>query len=195
LFGLKPPADVNGRWSKKHLQWIHNIAFDHVSDSFTCKLLLANYQRIRLELCEVNKYLRKLSKHSLYCDNFQIVTSVRGVGLITGMTFLLELYDMSRFKNTNNFSSFLGITPAQFSSGDHVRLGHITREGNAHLRRVLVESAWTVIRHDPILRDKYNRLRARGTNGKKAIVAVARSLAIRLRRCLLDRTPYVVGVK
>ncbi len=86
------------------------------------------------------------------------------------------------------------MTPSQFSSGDHVRLGHITREGNAHLRRVLVESCWTVIRFDPILREKYERLRARGVNGKKAIVAVARTLAVRLRRCLLDKTPYVVGV-
>jgi transposase len=195
LFGLKPPSDVNSRWSKKHLRWIDSIAFDHESDGFTCKLLLANYQRLRLELYQVNQYIRKLSKHALYCDNFQIVTSVRGVGLITGMTFLLELNDMSRFKNSNAFSSFLGMTPSQFSSGEHVRLGHITREGNAQLRRVLVESAWTVIRHDPILRDKYNRLRARGTNGKKAIVAVARSLAVRLRRCLLDKTPYVIGVE
>ena len=110
------------------------------------------------------------------------------------MTFLLELHDVTRFSSSEKFGSYLGFTPSQFSSGEHTRLGHITREGNAHVRGALVECAWTVIRHDPVLRDKYDRIRARGTNGKKAIVAVARTLAIRLRRCLLDDIDYVVGV-
>jgi transposase len=110
------------------------------------------------------------------------------------MTYLLELHDVTRFSSSKKLSSYLGLTPSQHSSGEHVRLGHITREGNSHVRRALVESAWTVIRHDPVLRDKYNRIRAKGSNGKKAIVAVARSLAIRLRRCLLDEIPYVTGV-
>ncbi|MBN2355855.1 IS110 family transposase [candidate division KSB1 bacterium] len=194
LFALHPPEDVKTRWSKRHLSWLETITFEHTSDTFTFKQLLQNYYNIRKELCEVNQFLRQLSKHQHYQRNFQIITSVRGIGIITAMTFLLELYEISRFKNTHVFSSYLGMTPSQFSTGDHTRLGHITREGNAHLRRVLVESSWTVIRHDPILREKYNRIRARGSNGKKAIVAVARSLAVRLRRCLLDQTPYVIGV-
>ena len=52
----------------------------------------------------------------------------------------------------------------------------------------------TVIKHDPHLREKYNRIRAKGTNGNKAIVAVARSLAVRLRRCLLDGVDYQTTV-
>ena len=98
-----------------------------------------------------------------------------------------------KYSNERKFSSYLGLTPSQFSTGDKVRLGHITRQGNAHLRHLLVESAWTVIRHDPFLQQKYDRIKARGTNGKKAIVGVARSLAIRLRRCLLDNSEYVIG--
>jgi len=110
------------------------------------------------------------------------------------MTFLLELYDIIRFTSAEKLSSYVGLTPSQYSSGSHIRLGHITREGNAHIRRVLVECAWTVIRHEPFLREKYNRIRAKGINGKKAIVAVARSLAVRLRRCLVDEVPYEVGM-
>jgi len=56
-----------------------------------------------------------------------------------------------------------------------------------------VESAWTVIRFDPHLRAKYERIRARGTNGEKAIVAVARSLAIRLRACIINQESYIEG--
>jgi transposase len=65
------------------------------------------------------------------------------------MTFILEVFDFNRFVNAKHFSSYLGFTPSQHSSGDQVHLGHITRQGNSHLRRILVESAWTVIKHDP----------------------------------------------
>lgn len=67
------------------------------------------------------------------------------------------------------------------------------KEGNVHIRRILIESAWTVIKHDFHLREKYNRIRAIGTDGNKAIVAVARSLAVRLVRCLLEEKVYVPG--
>jgi transposase len=194
LHDLKRPADIKIRWTKKHLAWLASITFDQPAHEFTFKQLLGSYCNVRNEIMEALRFLRKLSREPRYSENYKIVTSVKGVGLITGMTFLLELSDISRFSNVNKLSSFIGLTPSQFSSGDHVRLGHITREGNDHLRRVLVESCWTVIRFDPILKEKYNRLRARGVNGKKAIVAVARTLAVRLRRCLLDKTPYVIGV-
>ena len=118
------------------------------------------------------------------------------------MMFLTELYDIVRFNRADQLGSYLGLTPSQFSSGEEVHMGHITRQGNHRVRAMLIESAWTVvgelcrtvIRYDPHLRAKYERIRAKGNNGKKAIVAVAHSLAIRLRRCLLDQTNYVIGV-
>jgi len=156
--------------------------------------MLEHLSSIRNELAQLLRMLRELSRQKEYKDSFRRLTILRGVGLITAMTFLLELFDIKRFKNHRHFSSYLGLTPSQHSSGEHVRLGRITREGNVHIRRVLIESGWTVIKHDPHLRDKYNRIRAKGTNGNKAIVAVARSLAVRLRHCLLKNEDYVVGV-
>lgn len=194
LLDIRQPESITNRWTKKHLAWLATITFDQPAHEFTFKQLLNSYYNIRNELKETLLFLRTMSRDPRYAENYKIVTSVKGVGLITGMTFLLELFEISRFSSVNKLSSFIGMTPSQYSTGDHVRLGHITREGNDHLRRVLVESSWTVIRYDPILREKYLRLRARGVNGKKAIVAVARTLAVRLRRCLLDKTPYVVGV-
>jgi transposase len=194
LHGLRSPQDIRTRWSNRYLMWLESLSFEEASDAFTLAQLIKSYRDIRDDLAEVTRYLRQLAGSAKYEQNFKRITALRGVGLITGMTFLLELFEVSRFKSAAHFSSFLGLTPAQYSSGEHIRLGHITRQGNAYLRRVLVESAWTVIRHDPHLRDKYERIRARGTNSKKAIVAVARSLAVRLRRCLLDQTDYVIGV-
>jgi transposase len=194
LQGLKTPENIKTNWSNLYLTWLEELIFDSESDNFTLSQLIRNYRRIREDLAEVTRYLRMLSRSEKYQENYKRVTSARGVGLITAMTFLLEIFDFGRFAREDYFSSYLGMTPSQFSSGDKVRLGHITRQGNSNLRRVLIESAWTVIKHDPHLRDKYDRIKARGTNGKKAIVAVARSLAVRLRRCVLDETEYVIGV-
>jgi transposase len=194
LQGLKTPENIKTNWSNLYLTWLEELIFDSESDNFTLSQLIRNYRRIREDLAEVTRYLRMLSRSEKYQENYKRVTSARGVGLITAMTFLLEIFDFGRFAREDDFSSYLGMTPSQFSSGDKVRLGHITRQGNSNLRRVLIESAWTVIKHDPHLRDKYDRIKARGTNGKKAIVAVARSLAVRLRRCVLDETEYVIGV-
>lgn len=194
LHGIERPESIKQSWSTHYLNWLESLQFEHDSDTFTLAQLLESYHHIRQELVEVTRFIRQLSRLPKYNQSFTILTSLRGVGLITAMTFLLEIFDFKRFPNEAQFSSYLGLTPSQYSTGEHVRLGHITRQGNVHIRRVLVESAWTVIRHDPQLREKYERIRARGANGKKAIVAVARTLAIRLRRCLLDGTEYVIGV-
>ena len=194
LRGIEKPKDIKVSWTQRYLAWLLSLNFEYESDTFVFTQLIKSYQLIRGDLAELTESIRRLSRHDKYRFNFALLTQGRGVGLITAMTFLLEIYDFGRFQNERQFCSYLGLTPAQFSTGEHVRLGHITRQGNAQLRWLLIESAWTVIRYDPHLREKYQRLRTRGTNGKKAIVAVARSLAVRLRRCLLDGTGYVIGV-
>ena len=193
LHGITTLSTIKRAWSLQYMSWLENLELEHPSEKFTLLQLIKTYRRIREDLLEVTRFIRSLARSNKYIKNFKLLTSVRGVGLITAMTFLLEIFDFRRFSNEREFSSYLGLTPSQFSTGDKVRLGHITRQGNAHLRHLLVESAWTVIRHDPFLQQKYDRIKARGTNGKKAIVGVARSLAIRLRRCLLDNSEYVIG--
>jgi transposase len=194
LHNIEKPVSMATSWSKAYHVWLEGLEFQSPNDRFVLDTMLSQYRHIRQELASLTKRLREMSRSESYQDSFRRLTACRGVGLITAMTFLLEAHDVSRFSNSSKFGGFIGITPGQQSSGENVRLGSITHEGNPYLRRVLVESAWTVIRHDPHLRAKYNRIRAKGTNGKKAIVAVARSLAIRLRRCLLDGVPYEMGI-
>ena len=176
------------------MQWLKDLRFEQECDNFILNGLLRNCTQVREELAELTRYIRRLAFSTQYHDSFKRLTALRGVGLVTAMTFLLELFNISRFTNTSRFSSYLGMTPSQHSSGEHIHLGAISHQGNSYLRHVLVESAWTVIKHDPHLREKYNRIRAKGTNGNKAIVAVARSLAVRLRRCLLDGVDYQTTV-
>ncbi|MBD3378517.1 IS110 family transposase [candidate division KSB1 bacterium] len=188
-------SDSDGnKWTKRYLAWLETVEFENENYRFILDQHLASFRFNREKIALLTRRIRDLSKNSTYHGNYMRLTACKGIGLITAMTFLLELHDVVRFPSAEKFCSYLGLTSSQYSSGEHVRMGHITREGNSHVRRVLVESAWTVIRHDPFLREKYDRIRSRGTNGKKAIVAVARSLAVRLRRCLIDQVPYELGV-
>ena len=193
LHGIEKPESVGNAWTKSYVAWLHTQAVSVPDLQFVLDNHLAEYHFYRTLIAGLTRQLRSLSQSEAYSSRFKLLITCRGIGLITAMTYLLELSDIGRFPTADHLSSYLGLTPSQHSSGSHVRLGHITREGNAHVRRVLVESAWTVIRHDPFLRAKYDRIKAKGTNGKKAIVAVAHSLAIRLRRCLVDGTPYQMG--
>jgi transposase len=194
LHGIKRPQEIGRAWTRAYLTWLSRLTWEHESDSFFLNDLLKAYQRQREDLAEVTRKLRQLSRSDKYRVAFNRIHTCKGVGLVTGMMFLLELYDIVRFKRAGQLSSFLGLTPSQFNSGEEVRMGHITRQGNHRARAMLVESAWTVIRFDPHLKEKYDRIRGKGNHSKKAIVAVAHSLVIRLRHCLLHQTDYVMGV-
>ena len=138
LHGLSKPEHIRCYWVKAYMQWLNNLTFEHESDSFLLNGMIQSYYHVRGELAELLKYLRTLSKNSIYMKNYKLLVAVKGVGLITALTFLLEIFDFTRFKNSDSFSSFLGLTPSQFSSGDHVRLGNISKEGNAYIRHVLI---------------------------------------------------------
>lgn len=194
LHGIDYPASYGCRWTKRYVAWLSELSFDDDGDRYILDDYLEEYWHLRSRLASITRRIRALSTHEAYRSQYKRLFACKGVGLITAMTFLLELHDLHRFPSGKHLSSYLGMTPGQFSSGPHVRLGRITREGNSHVRRVLVECAWTVIRHDPVLREKYNRIRSKGSNGKKAIVAVARSLGVRLRACLLNEENYVMGL-
>jgi len=69
--------------------------------------------------------------------------SLRGVNLITAMTIVAEIGDMSRFESPRQFMAYLGLVPSEYSSGSRQKRGGITKTGNGHVRRVLVESSWS----------------------------------------------------
>ncbi len=102
-----------------------------------------------------------------------------GVGEITAMAFVLTLGDPQRFGCGKQVASYLGLIPSEHSSGGRQRLGHISKQGNALVRGLLVEAAHIAERHDPQLRRCYRRL-AMKKNRSIAAVAVARKLAVRL---------------
>ena len=102
-----------------------------------------------------------------------------GVGPVVALAFHLTLLDPHRFATSRQLASYLGLTPSEHSSGGRQRLGHISKQGNALLRGLLVEAAHVAVRFEPQWRRHYHRL-AMKKNRSLAVVAIARKLAVRL---------------
>ena len=128
--------------------------------------------------------------------------ALRGVSLIVATTVVAEIGDMSRFKNPKELMAYLGLVPSEHSSGNTVRRGSITRTGNGHVRRVLIEAAWAyrmqARKSLPLLKRqeglsksicdiswkaqirlcaRYRHLYAKGKSKQAAITAIARELS------------------
>ena len=137
--------------------------------------------------------LHELSENELYKQRVEILMTIPGIGMIAAMELLLEFQNVHRFQRADQLAAYVGLTPSQYSSADKIRMGRITCVGKNSLRAMLVQASWALIRKDGVMREKYDRLKSR-SGGKRAIVAVARTLLIRMRRMLLDNNPYVVGL-
>ena len=113
------------------------------------------------------------------CPEAQRLRTHPGVGSLTALAFVLIVGEAERFQCGKQIASYLGLVPSEESSGDRRRLGHITKQGNALLRFLLVEAAQVTVRSDPEWRSRFFHLALR--RGRKiAKVAMARRLAVRL---------------
>jgi len=123
-----------------------------------------------------------------YRERVEILQSVPGIGMISVME-VLELQDISRFRRAEQLAAYVGLTLSQYSSADKVRMGRITGIGKNTLRSLLVEDSYTLIRKDQAMREKDERIKIR-SGGKRAIVAIARTLLLAHEKILLDGQVY-----
>jgi transposase len=161
---------------------------------FSFEVMFRELEHLRQLKKELLLQLRKLARNDRYKGSVRLLMSAPGIGMLTAIRLALEWGNVSRFGRKEEFASFLGLVPSDYSSGEQEHRGHITKQGNRSVRRWLVECSWVAIRYDPVLLDKFRRVLRSCGSKKKAIVAVARKLALRLRRTLLNGEPYAVGV-
>jgi len=189
-------------WTLRHWAFIRAIRFvDPNAVAVLDEYVIGVHAQIE-RVKKLDRLLEEASKrpeHASKVDRFKVL---RGVGTITAMTILSETGDLRRYGKASQFMSSTGLVPSEHSSGARRRQGAITRTGNAHLRRVLVEAAWHY-RHRPFvgaairnrrngqpdailaiahradarLHDKFRRLTTRGKRSTETAVAVARELA------------------
>jgi len=137
---------------------------------------------------------KKIGTQALSDPLVAIYRSVPGIGPLTAHILSSEFGDMSQFKNERAIFSFTGLTPGEYSSGNNVHRGRISRQGSTRLRHILVEAAWKAIRKDSVLREFFDRIAVK-SGKKRAIVAVARKLIGRVRAAVRAQIQYEVGHK
>ena len=181
--------EPRGGWTKIYVETLRSISFGNrwMQESF--HRLLEQYEFLSAQIDKQTQLLRELSETVRYRERVEILQSIPGIGMISAMEVLLELQDISRFRRAEQLAAYVGLTPSQYSSADKVRMGRITGIGKNTLRSLLVEASWTLIRKDQAMREKYDRIKIR-SGGKRAIVAIARTLLLRMRRMLLDGQIY-----
>jgi len=183
--------EPRGNWTRVYLAKLKLIRFGNrwIQESFD--RLLEQYEFLSTQIDKQTQLLRELSETAQYREQVEILQSIPGIGMISAMEVLLELQDVSRFRRAEQLAAYVGLTPSQYSSADKVRMGRITGIGKKTLRSLLVEASWTLIRKDQAMREKYDRIKIR-SGGKRAIVAVACTLLLRMRRMLLDSQAYAL---
>lgn len=115
------------------------------------------------------------------------------MGETAASNFLAELFSPERFNRPEEVTSYLGLAPVVSQSGGSVGRARIRPVGQKRLRGILVEAAWQWTWRDPEAKELYNRHFAKHGIGQKAIVAVARKLAIKLWRLAVDPPPSSMG--
>ena len=149
--GRKPPQEKS-TWTQKYLEWIRAQQFEHSAQQATLVDYLGEVdhvsQRIeRLEKAIDEAIAQAPSGVRAIVDALQ---SLRGVAKLTATTIAIEIGSFSRFQTAKHLMAYCGVVPGEHSSGGTRRQGAITKTGNAHVRRVLFESAWAY-RHRPNL--------------------------------------------
>lgn len=128
------------------------------------------------------KELRAVGRLPQYAGLSTALAEQSGVGRFTAIRFILELGDIHRFATADSVANYLGLTPQEYSSGETVHRGRVRKCGPGSVRAWLVQCAWAAVRtgKDTDLVECFTRLEPR-VGRKRAIVAVARKLALRLR--------------
>ena len=206
-FLVRLRARVRGRVHQ--ILWKHGVISPH-SDLFGLRAqkwlselsLREPYATERDELSEMWRELSsRIAAHDLSCreragrsPQAQLLMSIPGIGVITSLTILAEVGDFSRFKRPEQLASYAGLVSSSYSSGDRIRLGHITHRGSVWLRTALVEATNTVNPKWGALYDFYQRVKEK-KGSKVARVALARKMLV-LSWHLVSKDQYfkVVGL-
>ena len=192
--GIEVPFSSRQQWTGRFIKWLHEIDLGDEYLNASLKALIHLFDYLSAEKKRLTHDVIELARKDKYASKVKLLKSIPGIGALSAMEIMVEIQDISRFETADELAAFLGLTPSQYSSGEHIRMGHITHMGNGRIRTTLIESSWILINKNPLMRKKYENIKYR-RGGKRAIVAVARSLSSCIRRILLDQTPYEIDFK
>jgi transposase len=144
-FLLRHGRVYSGRtsWTQIHRRWLARLVFTHPAHH----IVLAEYiQAIEDAEVRVDRRTKQVATTVASWSMAPVVEAyqaMRGVALLTAVTFVTEIGDVRRFATAPQLMAYLGLVPSEYSTGERVKRGGITKTGNTRARRVLIEGAWT----------------------------------------------------
>ena len=130
------------RWTQAHFRWLETQRFDHPDQQVVFQEYVDSVQQAQARVQGLDEALQQaLAGWSLEPQTRGLM-ALRGVDVLTAITTLAELGDLTRFDSPRQLMAFVGLVPSEHSSGTRRQRGAITKAGNAHVRRVLAEAVW-----------------------------------------------------
>lgn len=165
---LRAPEGVKN-WTVRHRQWLDRL---QLKDP-VLGVVLREYRHaldvIEQRIQRLDTEIHEQATTSVHAPVIQALQTLRGVGEVTAVTMVAEVGSFHRFRNPRPLMAYAGVVPSEHSSGASRRQGGITKTGNAHLRRVLVEAAWAY-RYPPAIKGNL-RQRQQGQSGEVQAIA------------------------
>jgi transposase len=182
-----------GTWSKILIKRLRQL---NISSElrFTLDQYLDEYEFFCRKIAKTEAKLHQIFSSERHSAAIEIFKSHPGVGNIVAWEYRAEMFNITRFSEPKQISKYTGLCPRVSQSGKTCHQGPITKTGRRQLRAMLVQAAWAWYRRDPHARQIYNRLLRNTGNGKKAIVGLAKRIAIHLWRMLCDGCLYDANV-
>ena len=129
-------------WTHTHRRWLRQLPVGHATDRVVFDDALLAIEQLEARVGELDVRVAALAAQAPYRTPVGWLRCFRGIDTLTALIVVAELFDIRRFPRARGLMGFLGMIPSEDSSGDTVRHGRITKMGNRHLRRVLIEAAW-----------------------------------------------------
>lgn len=154
-YGKRYPAGSD-RWSFRFEVWARALTFEEPYATEAFQHLLGAYFVRDAQLAEMGRRIEDLAREEPFAASVALLRALRGIDTLSAMTIVAETCDFHRFPSAGSYMAFTGLVPSEHSSGASRHQGSITKTGNRHIRRVLVEAAWAY-RHAPAVRDKLKK--------------------------------------
>lgn len=138
--GYRYPSDRY--WTQKHFTWMKTCEFPSEIQRETFENYFHVLQTQEQHIQRMDQRIQELAMSARYAQNVGKLRCLKGIDYLTALTLIVEVGDFHRFRSAQSFMGFLGLTPSEYSSGNKRRQGGITKAGNSHVRKLLVESSW-----------------------------------------------------
>ncbi len=145
-------------WGVRHLAWLRPLRFEQAAGQVVFDHYLLTLDHLDERLRQLDAQLAAFGEQEPYREPVAWLRCFRGIDTVTAVSLVAELHDFRRFRSPRALMAYLGLVPSECSSGETRRQGSITRAGNNHVRRLLVEAAWHH-RHRPVVSQPLRRRR------------------------------------